>query len=612
MSLRPLDTRWFELLTTHEDLTRALETLARTGCIELETRSDVYPAISLQELQGRMQEYGRLVRHYQPYWPRTGLHPAMKPGSPGAVLDAALRRLQAWEQAAMPLIRQLEAVSGRLVDLRLLAAMLRDSTDTTLDYSLLTRPGSMLVTRLYVLPVGSRIERLPAALLWAWVDTGAHAFLLVVGPAAAFDPLAAELAAHKGRAVQLPHALPGSRQAALDEVERRQEKAAAALQRLREEINALAPAHDLAAALGDMARLDWLLGHVSTLPVSENFAWVTGWTSDLADERLNTALQRAGINAVIHFPPAPRGVSAPVVMQNPRWARPFELFARLLGTPERDAADPSRLLALLVPLLFGYMFGDVGHGLVLLVAGTVLQRRWPVARLLVVNGAAAILFGLVFGSVFGREDIIPALWVHPLAQPLPVLLVPLAAGAAILVLGLLLNALEAGWRGELRDWWRVDAPVLVLYLAVIASLFDPAALGLAGVAVLWYFTGSLMRGPAPVRSRLPAAGGMLFESILQLLVNTVSFVRVGAFALAHGGLSTAFIILAETTGNPVASGIILLVGNLVVILLEGLVVTIQTTRLILFEFFIRFLRTGGRTFHPLAAPTTEIGTRSTS
>jgi V/A-type H+-transporting ATPase subunit I len=71
----------------------------------------------------------------------------------------------------------------------------------------------------------------------------------------------------------------------------------------------------------------------------------------------------------------------------------------------------------------------------------------------------------------------------------------------------------------------------------------------------------------------------------------------------------AFIIMANATDNPAAAFMVLLLGNLVVIMLEGLVVTIQTTRLILFEFFIRFLRGSGRMFRPLAAPTAGIGIR---
>jgi V/A-type H+-transporting ATPase subunit I len=365
-------------------------------------------------------------------------------------------------------------------------------------------------------------------------------------------------------------------------------------------------------ALGDIHRLDWFLTHVTSLPVSENFAWVTGWTSDLAGKRLEAALQQAKINAVIHFPAPPLEVDAPMVMQNPWWAQPFELFARLLGTPARDEADPSRLLALLAPLLFGYMFGDVGQGLVLVLAGLLLQRRWPVVRILIANGLAAMLFGLVFGSLFGRDDIIPPLWVSPIQDPLPVLLVPLAGGIVILLLGLVLNAVESRWRGNLRQWWQIEAAVLVLYLSVIAALFRPEAALVTLIALGWYFTGCLLQPHAHFWSTLLGAAGTLAESLFQLLINTISFVRVGAFALAHAGLCLAFNIMASTTDNPVGMFIILLLGNLVVILLEGLVVTIQTTRLILFEFFIRFLRGSGRIFRPLAGPGSEVGTRRTT
>jgi V/A-type H+-transporting ATPase subunit I len=286
----------------------------------------------------------------------------------------------------------------------------------------------------------------------------------------------------------------------------------------------------------------------------------------------------------------------------------------MLGTPAAAEADPSPLLALLTPLLFGYMFGDVGQGLLLVAAGVALRRRWPLLRLLIPNGLSAMLFGWVFGSVFGQDGWIAPLWVNPVEQPLPVLLVPLAAGVIILLIGLVLNAVQAAWRGELRRWVQVEAAVPVIYLALIATLFLPAARYVAAAAALWFLLGSLglqyRPGGGRFWSSLVAASGTLIESILQLLINSVSFVRVGAFALAHAGLSLAFTVMATTLDNPLFGALILLLGNLIVIMLEGLVVSVQTTRLILFEFFIRFLRGTGRTFRPLAAPESEVATRS--
>ena len=195
---------------------------------------------------------------------------------------------------------------------------------------------------------------------------------------------------------------------------------------------------------------------------------------------------------------------------------------------------------------------------------------------------------------------------HPIEHPAEILLVPLVAGALIMLIGLLLRALEMFWRGQLGRWWLTDAALLVLYVAILGTPFFSTAALVAVAAVLWYLTGSLLCTPDRRWLGVLAAAGTLVETLLQLLMNTLSFVRVGAFALAHAGLSLAFNTLAATTDQAIVGVLLLLLGNLVVIMLEGLVVTVQTTRLILFEFFIRFLQGSGRVFRPLAAPRFEL------
>src|SRR5690606_17203586 len=115
-----------------------------------------------------------------------------------------------------------------------------------------------------------------------------------------------------------------------------------------------------------------------------------GWSSAPAAAGLQARLADAGVRALVQFSPPPTGLARPLVLRNPRWARPFELFTRLLGMPSAEEADPSRILALVVPLLFGYMFGDVGQGLILLLAGLWLRRRWPATSLLIPAGASAM------------------------------------------------------------------------------------------------------------------------------------------------------------------------------------------------------------------------------
>ena len=375
---------------------------------------------------------------------------------------------------------------------------------------------------------------------------------------------------------------------------------------LQKEIHDLAVPYHLAQALGEINRMEWFLANVSELPASINFAWITGWTSDVEGQKLRDAIELNSSHAILHFPDSPEGIQPPMMMRNPWWAKPFELFARMLGTPGSNEADPSRILAVMAPLLFGYMFGDVGQGLVLLIAGLILQKRWPLLRILVVNGASAMLFGFLFGSMFGREDLIPALWVHPIDDPLPVLAVPLVAGIVIILTGMTLNALESSWRGEWLRWLHVDAPVVGLYLGVISSFFLEGTISVVIIAsaLTWYLIGNMLLAGGKLMPVLTSLASLI-EVMMQLVLNTVSFVRVGAFALAHAGLSLAFNIMADSAASALLAMLILLLGNIIVIVLEGLVVSIQTTRLILFEFFIRFLKADGRVFKPLSSPITR-------
>jgi V/A-type H+-transporting ATPase subunit I len=272
--------------------------------------------------------------------------------------------------------------------------------------------------------------------------------------------------------------------------------------------------------------------------------------------------------------------------------------------PAQHGADPTTLLAFAVPILFGYMFGDTGQGLLLAAAGYALRRRIPVLQILVPAGLSAACFGLAFGSVFSVEHVVEPLWLNPLERPLVVLGVPLAAGVVLLSCGLVLRALEAHWSGELRAWLATEAGFIAVYLGILASFFHPAgafvALGGAGAVAL---------GNAGIQGSAGAALkalGELLERTVQILINTLSFARVGAFALAHAGLSSAVLALAHAAGGDIGFFLVLIAGNAVIVALEGLVVSVQTTRLILFEFFARFFQPRGREFRPLNPPSTAL------
>jgi V/A-type H+-transporting ATPase subunit I len=249
--------------------------------------------------------------------------------------------------------------------------------------------------------------------------------------------------------------------------------------------------------------------------------------------------------------------------------------------------------------MFGYMFGDLGQGLVIAGAGLGLRKRWPLARLFVAGGLAAAGFGVLFGSVFSVHALDP-LWIAPLDDPLTILLVPLYGGAVLLAIGLLLNAVEAHWRGELRGWLCSEAWLVVVYFGLLAAVAQPLGLGLAAAGALLFCVGRAVHARRVIAAF--AAVGELAERTLQILINTLSFARVGAFALAHAGLSSAIVALMDASASAAAKALVLVTGNAVVLVLEGLVVSIQTTRLVLFEFFTRFLIAEGRVFRPLPTP----------
>lgn len=601
MSLRPESARWFECLIARDDLAPALETLATGGQIQLETDLPAEDTAGRTDLGALLGDYHRLAQHYHLYWPPAAA-PANVAGPPGKVLRRTLKILRDWAVQADPVIAELERLEAEDRDLQRLREWLAavQRHDAVLDIGALADSGPLLAVQLYRVAAQTELPALPRTWLrWDILQAEGY-FTLLIGPAAEYAAVEYELSAQRVRRIPLPGRLHGTPRAAGGQIDARLQVHAKRRRDLQSTLAVLYKAFDLATTLGEIARLEWFLRHVRYRTSGVNLAWVRGWSSAPAADGLQAQLAAAGVRALVQFAPAPPDRTPPLVLRNPRWARAFEVFPRLLGMPSAQEADPSRILALVVPLLFGYMFGDLGQGLVLLLAGLVLRRRQPAATILIPAGASAMLFGLLFGSVFAREDLIAPLWLHPLSEPLLVLGLPLVFGAALLLLGLLLNGLEAAWRGEVRHWWWREAPVIALYVGLLALFVHPGAIYVHLVGLPWLVIGALVVGHGHPLARVGLAIGELVEQIFQLAVNTLSFARVGAFALAHAGLSQAVVGLADIAGN--AAWLVLVVGNVFILALEGLVVLIQTTRLVLFEFFIRFLRGEGRGFTPLPAP----------
>jgi V/A-type H+-transporting ATPase subunit I len=365
-------------------------------------------------------------------------------------------------------------------------------------------------------------------------------------------------------------------------------------------LRALALEHGVERAAAVLERIDWFLDTARDIQCDGEVCWITGWTSEPDRSLLEGALHEVNVHSPVQFRDPPGAATTPSVSTTPIWLRPFEVFTRAIGVPALDEADPTTWVALLVPLLFGYMCGDVGHGMVIMLAGLLLRRRTTLWPLLIFCGLAATAFGFVYGDIFGFEGVIQPLWVRPLDEPLLILMAPVAAGTVVLTVGVLLHAVQTCWRGEGGSQGVADAAQLLVYWGVLLLIVEPRWGWLAVAGLLLCAANQLRGRPNPARF----AGGLghLAQSTFEMLLNTLSFARVGAFALAHSALESTVVILAGDATIPGLAILIVLIGNLLVIVLETVVVSIQTTRLVLFEFFARFFTGEGRQLQPTVPP----------
>jgi V/A-type H+-transporting ATPase subunit I len=601
MSLRPALANWFEVLVLRDDLTAAVDALARSAKVELQSHGESRTSLLMPECRERLAEFDALSQRYDRYWPPACRHEPDERQEPQRMLDDAMRRLRAWKDDAHVVVRRIETLTGQAADLRVLLPLLQQE-QLSLDLARFATAGPLLKTCIFLLPGDDWPESLPSDVITRRAVTADHHYLLALGMPAQIASLERQLVLQKARAIAMPQDLPAGIHGPAAALEQRIVDLEHDVEVAERALAALHERHDIADAIADAEFVRWYVDAVPDLDSTENFAWITGWTNEVDDQPLLSLLADVGIKGLFRLQPPPPGHEPPLILVNPRWIQPFEVFTRMLGVPGSSEVDPTRVVAIVSPLIFGYMFGDVGHGAVLFVAGLALAKHWPALRLLIAGGLSSMVFGVLFGSVFGREDIIAPVWLHPLEAPVLILLVPLAGGAVLLLLGLLLDALQAYWQHKGRQWLQTATGLVLCYVSLLGAFLEPALLWMALAGAVWFMVGHAFTVSTHRLSAVGKAMAEFVEMLLQLGVNTISFVRVGAFSLSHAGLCVAVTGVASAPSSPAAGAFVELLGNLVILGLEGLIVGIQTTRLVLFEFFARFLRAEGRPFRPLKPP----------
>jgi V/A-type H+-transporting ATPase subunit I len=606
MQLRPTQAHWFETYVPSEQAVGANEVLARTGVVQLEVDPNQAEPADSDRLRYFVTRFRELAALHAGDLPAPGPHATSLAGCPARVANHALFELTVWGARLDFLKEHIAQLHAERDELLLLAEFLGGLWRAGHDYAGLFRQGRQLCKCLFACPKGWELDLDLEEAVEQRVRGKEHEFLYIAGAVERHQIIRHLIVNHGCEQVGLPDWLPEDQAGREQELQLHLDQTTREIARLEAELAALRKDARIAQARANVETLAWYLENATADITERRLSHVTGWTTAADTQRLQQALREARINAIVRFPNPPEHTVPPVALLDTWWARPFQPLLVMWGTPGREEVDPTGLLALVVPLLFGYMFPDVGHGLVLAAFAALYSRRHPRARFLIPCGLAAAAFGLLFGEVFGFHDLLPPLWMHPLDDPVEILAVPLLFGVALMLLGLTFAGFEAGWHGRLRRWLLVDGAVLLLYAAALAGIFLPQAFWLVGLAIVQYLGGSMLL--APRGTRLASLGGALGELLLsafELTMNTLSFLRVGAFALGHAALSHAVLTLAGSVDNPVAWLLIVAVGNLFAIVLEGLLVFVQTTRLVLFEFFIRFLRGEGRLFRPVDQPAAE-------
>jgi V/A-type H+-transporting ATPase subunit I len=342
---------------------------------------------------------------------------------------------------------------------------------------------------------------------------------------------------------------------------------------------------------------------------------------------------------------------APVNLRNPRFLAPFQMLVTKFGIPEYGTIDPTPAVFITYLIMFGLMFPDVGHGFVIALFGIIgniffrgkNETFKKLSSLMIYCGATAVVTGVLVGSYFGFPWLKP-LWFdfhgiisgHPEKQSLigsifDVLAISIYFGIAVIEVGFLFNwinlVIKRKWiellldkAGVLGVWIYNGGIYVSLYMVhhnyrnlppmpqIILLLAVPAVLLILKKPLQKtmeqkerLFEGITIFTPI---NFLMGWGVELIEIFSGYLSNTLSFFRVAGFGIAHVSLMLAFFQLAEMAGGGSATTpvgiVVLLFGNVLVIVLEGLSVGVQSLRLNYYEFFTKFFRGSGELYRPVS------------
>lgn len=624
---KPLPMLRIHLSLLKDDAPQASLLLASHGSFDPEF-SEIAPG-QLPELPGEpyRQTYAetrahldKILSHYGLAAPGTADAPARPVGHEQlAETGAWLKEIWAKCSDDQERMRRLDEDHRRT---RQLLRALEQFMDISVDLALLQKKSALLDVRIGTLP-RANIRRFEEALrLAGYVSirffTGEEqVHLIIAGPAGQAQEIGNVLRSAGWRTTDVPAEFRGRpaevRERLTERIARLAEQRAQENGLRREELSQ----ENLRERLLDAAQTLTRAAPYAELAVlmrgRGSLATISGWVPEHELPRLRRMLaENFGSRFALHArePRADERRQVPSLIRHHRWLHPFARLVLNYGVPRYGEIDPTIPFALSFVLMFGMMFGDAGHGATIALAAFLLRRRLgPYSAMAIAAGVSSAFFGLLYGSVFGFEHLLPALWMSPLSDPMRMLGVALGWGVGFILLSTLISIRNRIIDGRIREALLDSrgAAGLLLYLGLLFGAWYYTINGQVDGIMLLMVCAALAaisghtwqkNSGIPHGERLLIAVMEGFETIMSYISNTLSFLRLAAFSLNHVALSIAVFTVAgmmDTAGY----GLAVALGNLFILVLEGAIVAIQTLRLEYYEGFSRFFGGDGRPFRPL-------------
>jgi len=357
---------------------------------------------------------------------------------------------------------------------------------------------------------------------------------------------------------------------------------------------------------------------------TEYLFYLSGWIPTDEKKDFERRLKKFN-NIIIHYQEdedTNTSFSPPTKLKNNWLFAPFEYLINMYGTPSYGELDPTPFLAITYLIFFGAMFGDIGQGLVIMLGGIYLKSKHKggeFGKLFIRVGISSMFFGFLYGSIFGFEEVIHALLIVPFENINLTLIASVIIGIFFIFVSYIYSIMNGFRLDEYKEaLFGRNGVVGALFYALILFMILQSFLNITGiplgigvVILLVLMAVMVVREPLAnilfnkrplyeedISSYYIESSFEIIETLLSMISNTLSFIRVGAFALTHVGLFMAFQVIADIIGNTTGSIIVLIIGNIVIIGLEGLIVGIQALRLEYYELFSKYYRGEGRAYRP--------------